>query len=153
MCIQFLIPKILKKPFKNENSERYTTQSQNHIAKSLKELAVFLEIPVIVLTQLSRDVELRGGDKRPLLSDLQQSEALENCADNIIFIYRPEYYGMEEDEYGKSTMGSAELILSKHKNGPQNTVNVSFKPNTGLFVEENEFEKAAAPGLHTFRNT
>jgi replicative DNA helicase len=57
MYVQFLIPKILKKPFKNENSERYTTQIQNHIAKSLKELAVFLKIPVIVLTQLSRNLE------------------------------------------------------------------------------------------------
>ncbi len=114
------------------------TQIQNYIAKSLKELAIYLDIPIFILSQLSRSVEIRGGDKRPLLSDLRQSEELENCADTVIFIYKAEYYGIIVDEYGVITKDETELIFAKHKNGPLDSVKIKFDANIGCFRDFNE---------------
>lgn len=96
------------------------------ISRSLKMIAKELAVPVIALSQLSRAVETRGGDKRPQLSDLRESGAIEQDADMVMFLYRPEYYGINEDEDGNSTMGVGEVIIAKHRNGSLETVKLRF---------------------------
>ncbi|MBL0309306.1 MAG: replicative DNA helicase [Bacteroidetes bacterium] len=101
-------------------------QEISQISRSLKGLAKELAIPVIALSQLSRAVETRGGDKKPILSDLRESGAIEQDADIVIFLYRGEYYGLTEDTSGQSIKDVAEVIIAKHRNGPVKTVRTRF---------------------------
>ena len=96
------------------------------ISRSLKSIAKELNVPVIVGSQLSRAVETRGGNKRPQLSDLRESGSIEQDADMVLFLYRPEYYGMTEDEEGHPTQGMAEVIVAKHRNGSLDSVALKF---------------------------
>ncbi|MBC7921731.1 MAG: replicative DNA helicase [Ferruginibacter sp.] len=96
------------------------------ISRALKNLAKELDVPVIALSQLSRAVETRGGDKRPQLSDLRESGSIEQDADMVIFLYRPEYYGITTDEAGNSIAGVGEVIIAKHRNGSLDTVQLRF---------------------------
>lgn len=96
------------------------------ISRALKKIAKELSIPVIALSQLSRAVETRGGDKRPQLSDLRESGAIEQDADMVMFLYRPEYYGITEDEGGASTAGVGEVIIAKHRNGSLENIKLRF---------------------------
>ena len=112
-------------------------QEISSISRNLKSLAKELNIPVIALSQLSRAVETRGGTKRPQLSDLRESGAIEQDADIVSFIYRPEYYGIEEwdDEEHSSSIGQAELILAKHRNGGLDNIRMKFIGNLGKFED------------------
>ena len=105
---------LTRKQIKGGNREQEISQ----ISRSLKVIAKELDIPVIALSQLSRAVEQRGGNKRPILSDLRESGAIEQDADMVMFLYRPEYYGFETDDEGNTTAGIAELIIAKQRNGP-----------------------------------
>ena len=96
------------------------------ISRALKGIAKELSVPVIALSQLSRAVETRGGDKRPQLSDLRESGSIEQDADMVMFLYRPEYYGITEDEDGNTTTGTGEVIIAKHRNGSLDTVKLKF---------------------------
>lgn len=96
------------------------------ISRALKGIAKELNVPVIALSQLSRAVETRGGDKRPQLSDLRESGSIEQDADMVMFLYRPEYYGITEDENGMPTIGMGEVIIAKHRNGSLENVPLKF---------------------------
>ncbi|QIX60143.1 replicative DNA helicase [Hymenobacter sp. BT18] len=96
------------------------------ISRALKGIAKELNVPVLALSQLSRSVETRGGDKKPQLSDLRESGSIEQDADMVIFLYRPEYYKITEDEMGNPTQGTGEVIIAKHRNGSLETVQLKF---------------------------
>lgn len=114
-------------------------QEISAISRSLKSIAKELDVPVIALSQLSRAVETRGGDKRPMLSDLRESGAIEQDADMVVFLYRPDYYGFLQDEDGNSTQGQAEVIIAKHRNGATGTVNLKFINKFAKFDNLNTF--------------
>jgi len=110
-------------------------QEISTISRNLKALAKELGVPVIALSQLSRAVETRGSSKRPLLSDLRESGAIEQDADIVSFIYRPEYYKIYEwdDEEQSPTAGQAEFIIAKHRNGSLENIRLKFIGNLGKF--------------------
>lgn len=111
------------------------------ISRSLKSIAKELDIPIIALSQLSRAVETRGGSKRPVLSDLRESGAIEQDADIVLFIYRPEYYGFkiwDSDEDNDSCIGQAEIIISKHRNGGLDKFRLKFISDQAKFLNLEE---------------
>ncbi|MFT5736576.1 MAG: replicative DNA helicase [Maribacter sp.] len=117
-------------------------QEISTISRNLKALAKELNVPVIALSQLSRAVETRGGSKRPLLSDLRESGAIEQDADIVAFIYRPEYYKIDEwdDEERSPTQGQGELIVAKHRNGGLDSIRLKFIGNLGKFDNLDDFD-------------
>jgi replicative DNA helicase len=110
-------------------------QEVSTISRALKSMAKELNVPVIALSQLNRSVEMRAGNKRPQLSDLRESGAIEQDADLVIFIHRPEKYDIYEDEQGNSLVGIADILLSKHRNGPIGDIQLKFKEESAKFVE------------------
>ncbi len=125
------------------------------ISRSLKGLAKELNIPIIALSQLNRSVEQRvgqGGDGnaaasvRPQLSDLRESGAIEQDADMVCFIHRPEYYKMYKDQYGNNLRGMAEIIIAKHRNGAVGDVRLRFRGEYARFANMNEDNLPPLPG-------
>jgi replicative DNA helicase len=96
------------------------------ISRALKGIAKELNVPVLALSQLSRSVETRGGDKKPQLADLRESGSIEQDADIVMFLYRPEYYKITVDEEGMPTQGTGEVIIAKHRNGSTGSVKLKF---------------------------
>lgn len=125
----------------SDNKSGNREQEISNISRSLKSIAKELDVPVIALSQLSRAVETRSGAKRPQLSDLRESGAIEQDADLVVFIYRPEYYNLTSDEDGNSVKGVAEIIIAKHRNGPTNTVKVNFIEKFAKFVERDIYDQ------------
>jgi len=115
-------------------------QEVSNISRSLKAIAKELNIPIIALSQLNRSVEMRSGSKRPQLSDLRESGAIEQDADMVIFIHRPEKYGITEDEAGNSLIGLAEIQVAKHRNGPVGNIQLRFREEAAKFVELDDME-------------
>ena len=109
-------------------------QEVSTISRSLKAIAKELNIPILALSQLNRSVESREG-KRPQLSDLRESGAIEQDADIVTFIHRPEYYGITEDDSGNSLIGVAEIIIAKHRNGATGDVHLAFKKELAKFSD------------------
>ena len=112
-------------------------QEISTISRNLKALAKELSVPVIALSQLSRAVETRGGSKRPLLSDLRESGAIEQDADIVSFIFRPEYYGVTEwdDDEHTSCEGQGEFIVAKHRNGGLENIRLKFTGHLAKFSD------------------
>jgi replicative DNA helicase len=104
-------------------------QEVSQISRNLKVLARDLDVPIVAMSQLSRAVEQRH-DKRPILSDLRESGSIEQDADLVMFVYRDEYYNEESDQ-----QGLAEIILSKHRNGPTGIERLSFLKRYAKFAD------------------
>lgn len=129
---------------KGKNREQIVSE----ITAECKNIARLLNVPVIALSQLNRSVESRGGDKRPQLSDLRESGGLEQEADIVLFIHRPEYYGVTAYEDGSSTAGIAELIISKHRNGALDSVKVGYEASCTKFSNlQAEYSYQMKPNL------
>ncbi len=122
-------------------------QEISNISRSLKSLAKELNTPVIVLSQLSREVEKRAGIKRPVLSDLRESGAIEQDADIVIFLFRPEYYKMRAEEYGAPVEGVAEVDVAKHRNGRTDRIKLNFLSHLAKFQDYDEFEQARSNSI------
>lgn len=119
-----------------KNGMRNREQEVGYVSRTLKGLAKELSIPVISLSQLSRAVENRHGtNKRPMLSDLRESGSIEQDADIVMFIHRPEYYGITETDDGHTTDGLAEIIVAKHRNGSVEDVELKFDKSTTGFMD------------------
>jgi replicative DNA helicase len=115
-------------------------QEISTISRSIKGIAKELDVPVIALSQLSRAVETRGGDKRPVLSDLRESGAIEQDADIVAFLYRAEYYGITEDQEGNPTQGKGTVIIAKHRNGATGDVNLKFIGRLAKFANVDGYD-------------
>lgn len=110
-------------------------QEVSTISRGIKQLAKELNVPIIALSQLSRNTVARGGSNRPMLNDLRDSGAIEQDADIVCFIHRPEYYGQLQDESGNSTQGLGQVIIAKHRNGAVCDVNLHFRAEFARFEE------------------
>lgn len=128
-------------------------QEISYISRSLKGLAKELDVPIIALSQLSRDVEKRAtGSKRPQLSDLRESGAIEQDADMVVFIYRPEYYGLDVFEDNEPSRGMAEIYIAKNRHGAIAQPRVKFVGQFAKFADVDYVEGARemynqSPGL------
>jgi len=129
-----------------DNQRGNREQEVSAISRALKGLAKELNVPVIALSQLSRAVETRGGSKRPQLSDLRESGSIEQDADIVAFIYRPEYYDILEDEEGMSLKNVAELIVAKHRHGALETVRMRFEAEFARFSDLDDPDFGDLPG-------
>jgi len=115
-------------------------QEVSNISRSLKSIAKELNVPILALSQLNRSIEMRGGTKRPLLSDLRESGAIEQDADMVVFIHRQDKFGILAFEDGSSTKGIAEIILAKNRNGPVDDIRLKFREDRAQFVDFDEFD-------------
>lgn len=115
-------------------------QEVSAISRSLKGMAKELNVPVIALSQLSRAVEIRGGARRPQLSDLRESGSIEQDADIVAFLYRAEYYKIEEDEEQRPTKGVAEVIIAKNRHGSTDNIRLKWVSEFTRFEELDDME-------------
>jgi len=129
IIIDYIQLMTVKGDFKGNREQEIST-----ISRSLKALAKELDVPIIALSQLNRSVETRGGSKRPQLSDLRESGAIEQDADMVCFIYRPAYYGIDED----APDDLAEFIVAKHRNGAVKDISLKFIQNFARFTNRDD---------------
>ncbi len=122
---------ITAKGFNTPNRE----QEIGFVSRKLKAMAKQIDVPIVALSQLNRSSELRGGSKRPWMSDLRESGSIEQEADVVVFIHRPEYYGINQDEEGMPTTGIAEIIIGKNRHGEIGDFRLKFDKDTCKFSE------------------
>jgi replicative DNA helicase len=131
----------------NANGMRFSSRQEevSVISRSLKGLAKELDVPILALSQLNRGVESREGleGKRPQLSDLRESGAIEQDADMVLFVHRPEYYHIYQDDHGRDLHGMAQIIIAKHRKGATGDVLLTFRGEYTRF--ENPEEKTLTP--------
>jgi replicative DNA helicase len=131
----------------NRNSNR--EQEISNISRNLKGLAKELNIPIIALSQLSREVEKRKeGNKMPQLSDLRESGAIEQDSDMVMFLYRPEYYDITTNEMGENNRGETHVRIAKHRNGSLETIKLRALLHIQKFIEDDgsDFSGIGLPG-------
>jgi len=129
----------------NRNSNR--EQEISRISRDLKGLAKELQVPIIALSQLSREVEKRKeGNKMPQLSDLRESGAIEQDADMVMFLYRPEYYDITSNEFGESNKGETHVRIAKHRNGSLETIKLKALLHIQKFLDDDGSD-FGSPGL------
>jgi replicative DNA helicase len=133
--IQMVIVDYLQLMQGSQDTRGNREQEISSISRALKTLAKELDLPVIALSQLSRASEKRSLAAKPILSDLRESGSIEQDADMVLFIYRPEYYKIDVDESGDSTSGVAEIIIAKNRNGPLKDVRIRFVSKYAKFVD------------------
>ncbi len=133
--IQMVIVDYLQLMQGSQDTRGNREQEISSISRALKTLAKELNIPVIALSQLSRASEKREKAAKPILSDLRESGSIEQDADMVMFIYRPEYYKIDVDENGDSTSGVADIIIAKNRNGPLKDVRIRFVSKYAKFVD------------------
>ena len=130
----------------NRNGNR--EQEISNISRSLKAMAKELNVPIVALSQLSREVEKRKeGNKMPQLSDLRESGAIEQDADMVMFLYRPEYYDIGQNEMGESNRGETIIRIAKHRNGSLETIKLRALLNIQKFIEDEGGESFGGPAL------
>jgi replicative DNA helicase len=123
-------------------------QEISTISRGLKALAKELQVPIIALSQLSREVEKRkDGNKMPQLSDLRESGAIEQDADMVMFLYRPEYYDVTQNEMGESNRGETHVRIAKHRNGSLETVKLRALLHIQKFVEDDGGDSFGGPAM------
>ena len=137
----------------NANGMKFGSRQEevSTISRSLKGLAKELEIPILALSQLNRTVENREGleGKRPQLSDLRESGAIEQDADMVLFVHRPEYYHIFEDEKGNNLHGMAQIIIAKHRKGATGDVLLNFKGEFTRFQNpEDAYMASIGPSIN-----
>ena len=131
------------------HSTKYSGNREMEIAytsRCLKDLAKKYDVSIFISSQLSRAVETRGGNKSPMMSDLRESGAIEQDADKVMFLYRPEYYGFEYDEEGNSSRGKMDIIMGKNRSGSIGKLPFTVDHN---FIHIKEYED---PYANTFIN-
>jgi replicative DNA helicase len=123
-----------------DDSDKFGTDNQaiGTITKNLKRISQNLKLPIFLLSQLNREVEKRGGDKKPMLSDLRGSGNVEQDANVVMMLHRPEYYGLTEDDNGESTAGIANVIIVKNRSGKTGTVSLRWQGEYTKFSELND---------------
>ena len=136
----------------NASGMRFGSRQEevSKISQSLKGLAKELDIPILALSQLNRTVENREGldGKRPQLSDLRESGAIEQDADMVLFVHRPEYYHILEDDKGNDLRGMAQIIIAKHRKGATGDVLLKFRGEFTRFQDpEKTYNKSDTPPL------
>jgi replicative DNA helicase len=133
--IQLIVVDYLQLMQGSHESKGNREQEISSISRALKSLAKELDIPVIALSQLSRAPEKRSAAAKPILSDLRESGSIEQDADMVLFIYRPEYYKIDMDEHGDSTSGQAEVSIAKNRNGPLKDIRMKFISKYAKFAD------------------
>ena len=121
--------------YSSHNEDDYV----NRNTRFLKNLCSDLDIILIIGSQLTRILEERGGNKKPQLYDLKWSSALEDTSDKVIFLHRPEYYGITEDDEGRPTEYMANLIIAKNRNGKMGEVVIEFNQSLRKFIDHGSY--------------
>ncbi len=133
----------------NANGMRFSSRQEevSTISRSLKGLAKELDVPILALSQLNRGVEAREGleGKRPQLSDLRESGAIEQDADMVVFVHRPEYYHIYQDDNGRDLRGKAQIIIAKHRKGATGDVVLTFRGEFTRFENEEDTALGQSP--------
>jgi replicative DNA helicase len=131
-----------------ENRNGNREQEISNISRNLKGLAKELQVPIIALSQLSREVEKRkDGNKMPQLSDLRESGAIEQDADMVCFLYRPEYYDVTQNEMGESNRGETHIRIAKHRNGSLDTIKLKALLHIQKFIDDDGSTDFGLPNL------